>query len=222
MTALTRWEPFRELMTLQDRLNRMFNEPYGSLGPITSQDALTGGAFMPPVDVYEDEHSIRLKMEVPGIDEKDIDIRLENNMLTVRGERKLESETKQENYHRIERNYGSFTRSFSLPSTVNPEDVKANYSWYASPVSAGTIAPRLGRERGGASGCESSSSSLHIWASTLIIWPLPACENPTRDARSLPASLISRLPGSLLRSFLYGNSLGPPDRQSAGGDAACQ
>ena len=128
MPALTRWEPFRDLMTLQDRLNRMFNEPFGSFGPITSQEALTGGAFVPPVDVYEDEHSIRLKMEVPGIDEKDIDIRLENSMLTVRGERKLESETKQENYHRIERSYGNFTRSFSLPTTVNPEDVKASYS----------------------------------------------------------------------------------------------
>ena len=67
MTALTRWEPFRDLITLQDRLNRMFNEPHGSLGAITSQDALTGGVFMPPVDVYEDEHSIRLKMEVPGL-----------------------------------------------------------------------------------------------------------------------------------------------------------
>ena len=128
MPALTRWEPFRELMTLQDRLNRMFNEPFGSLAPFSGQEALTGGAFVPPVDVYEDEHSIGLKMEVPGIDEKDIDIRLENNMLTVGGERKLESETKQENYHRIERSYGSFTRSFSLPTSVNPDDVKASYN----------------------------------------------------------------------------------------------
>jgi HSP20 family protein len=128
MPALTRWEPFRDLMTLQDRLNRMLNEPFGGFGPFSNQEALTGGAFVPPVDVYEDEHSIRLKMEVPGIDEKDIDIRLENNMLTVRGERKLESETKQENYHRMERSYGSFTRSFSLPSSVNPDDVKAGYN----------------------------------------------------------------------------------------------
>jgi HSP20 family protein len=67
-------------------------------------------------------------MEVPGIDEKDIDIRLENNLLTVRGERKLEKETKEENYHRIERSYGSFTRSFSLPNTVNTEEVKADYA----------------------------------------------------------------------------------------------
>jgi len=125
MTAMTRWEPFRDLMTLQDRLNRMFNEPFSG---VTNQESLSAGAFVPPVDVYEDDHGIRLKMEVPGIDEKDIDIRLENSLLTVRGERKLESETKQENYHRIERSYGSFTRSFSLPTSVNPEDVKAAYS----------------------------------------------------------------------------------------------
>src|SRR6266508_4768519 len=125
MTSMTRWEPFRDLMTLQDRLNRMCSEPFSG---VTNQESLSAGAFVPPVDVYEDDHGIRLKMEVPGIDEKDIDIRLENNLLTVRGERKLESETKQENYHRMERSYGSFTRSFSLPNSVNPEDVKAGYS----------------------------------------------------------------------------------------------
>ena len=125
MTAMTRWEPFRDLMTLQDRLNRMFSEPFTG---VTNQESLSAGAFVPPVDVYEDEQGVRLKMEVPGVDENDIDIRLENNLLTVRGERKLESETKQENYHRIERSYGSFTRSFSLPNSVNPEDVKAGYS----------------------------------------------------------------------------------------------
>jgi HSP20 family protein len=125
MTVLTRWEPVRELANLQDRVNRLFND---SFNPVTSQESLAAGSFVPPVDVYEDEQNIRLKMEVPGIDEKDIDIRMENSLLTVRGERKLESETKEENYHRIERRYGSFTRSFTLPNTVNPEDVKASYS----------------------------------------------------------------------------------------------
>jgi HSP20 family protein len=125
MTLLTRWEPLRELAGLQDRMNRIFNETYS---PVTSQESLAAGSFVPAVDVYEDEQGIRLKMEVPGIDEKDVDIRLENNLLTVRGERKLESETKQENYHRIERSYGSFTRSFTLPNSVNPEEVKAGYS----------------------------------------------------------------------------------------------
>jgi HSP20 family protein len=125
MTLLTRWEPVRELANLQDRMYRMFND---SFSPVTSQESLAPGSFVPPVDVYEDEQGIALKMEVPGVEEKDIDIRLENNLLTVHGERKLESETKEENYHRIERRYGTFTRSFTLPNTVNQEEVKASYA----------------------------------------------------------------------------------------------
>jgi HSP20 family protein len=125
MTLLTRWEPIRELASLQERMNRLFND---SFSPVTSQESLAAGSFVPPVDVYEDEQGIRLKVEVPGIDEKDIDIRLENNLLTLRGERKIEKETKEENYHRIERSYGSFTRSFTLPNSVNPDEVKASYS----------------------------------------------------------------------------------------------
>lgn len=125
MTMLTRWEPFRELSTLQERMNRLFNQPMTSL--YGDEESLTAGSFVPPVDVYEDEQSIQLKMEVPGIDEKDIDVRLENNMLTVHGERKFSKETKEENYRRIERRYGSFSRSFTLPSTVSTEDVQAHY-----------------------------------------------------------------------------------------------
>jgi len=106
-------------------MNRLFNN---SFSPVSSQESLVAGSFVPPVDVYEDDKSVRVKMEVPGIDEKDIDVHLENNLLTVRGERKLETETKEENYHRIERSYGSFTRSFTLPNTVNTEDVKASYA----------------------------------------------------------------------------------------------
>ena len=82
---------------------------------------------MPPVDIYEDEHSIQLKLEVPGVDEKDLDIRVENNLLTVSGERKFEKEQKEENFHRVERRYGSFSRSFTLPNTVSTEDIQANY-----------------------------------------------------------------------------------------------
>ena len=81
----------------------------------------------PPVDVYEDEHNITLKIEVPGIDEKDIDVRIENNTLTVHGERKFEKEEKEENFRRVERQYGSFTRSFTLPNTVDAEHVQAHY-----------------------------------------------------------------------------------------------
>src|SRR5436853_3067760 len=124
MTVLTRWEPFREFATLQDRMNRLFRESYG---PESREEALTTSTFAPPVDVYEDEHNITLKIEVPGIDEKDIDVRVENNTLTVHGERKFEKEEKEENYRRVERQYGSFTRNFTLPSTVDPEKVHANY-----------------------------------------------------------------------------------------------
>ena len=123
MTVLTRWEPFREFVTLQDRMNRLFRESY----PEGREEALTTSTFAPPVDVYEDEHSITLKIEVPGIDEKDIDVRLENNTLTVHGERKFEKEEKEENYRRVERQYGSFTRTFTLPNTVDAENVTANY-----------------------------------------------------------------------------------------------
>jgi HSP20 family protein len=127
MTLLTRWEPFRELSTMQDRLNRMnrlFRESYSSEGP---EEALTTTNFAPPVDIYEDEHHITLKLEVPGIDEKDIDVRIEGNALTVHGERKAEKEEKEENFRRIERQYGSFTRSFTLPSSVDLAQVSAHY-----------------------------------------------------------------------------------------------
>jgi HSP20 family protein len=127
MTLLTRWEPFRELSTIQDRMNRMnrlLRESYSSEGP---EEALTTTNFAPPVDIYEDEHNITLKLEVPGIDEKDIDVRIEGNTLTVHGERKIGKEEREENFRRIERQYGSFTRSFTLPSSVDPGQVSANY-----------------------------------------------------------------------------------------------
>jgi HSP20 family protein len=127
MTTLSRWEPFREFSTMQDRMNRMnrlFRESYSPEGP---EDALTTTSFAPPVDIYEDEHTITLKLEVPGIDDKDIDVRIENNTLTVHGERKIEKEEKEENFLRVERQYGSFTRSFTLPSSVDSGQVSADY-----------------------------------------------------------------------------------------------
>ena len=124
MTVLTRLEPFREFSTLQDRINRLFRESYRDDG---RDESLTTSSFAPAVDVYEDEHNVTLKIEVPGIDEKDIDVRLENNTLTVHGERKIEKEEKEENYRRVERQYGSFTRTFTLPTTVDAEKVSANY-----------------------------------------------------------------------------------------------
>src|SRR6516165_10409023 len=103
MTVLTRWDPFREYTTLQDRMNRLFRDSFGE-----REEGLTTSTFAPPVDVYEDEHNVTLKIEVPGIDEKDIDVRIENNVLTVHGERRFEKEEKEENYRRVERQYGSF------------------------------------------------------------------------------------------------------------------
>jgi HSP20 family protein len=124
MTVLTRFEPFREFATLQDRVNRVFRESYSPEG---RDESLTTSSFAPAVDVYEDEHNVTLKIEVPGIDEKDIDVRLENNTLNVHGERKIEKEEKEENYRRVERQYGSFTRTFTLPTTVDSEKVSATY-----------------------------------------------------------------------------------------------
>src|SRR3989449_5959006 len=123
MTVLTRWDPFREFTTLQDRMNRLLRDSFGS----ESQETLASTSFAPAVDIYEDEHTITLKIEVPGIDEKDIDVRIENNTLTVHGERKIEKEEKEENFRRVERQYGSFTRSFTLPSSVDPGQVSAHY-----------------------------------------------------------------------------------------------
>ena len=125
MTILTRWDPLRELATLQNRMNRFVRESYSpSESP---EEALTTTGFAPAVDVYEDEHNVTLKIEVPGIDENDIDVRIENNTLTVHGERKFEKEEKEENFRRVERQYGSFTRSFTLPSSVDPGQVSAHY-----------------------------------------------------------------------------------------------
>src|SRR6266436_5395120 len=122
MTVLTRWDPFREFSTLQDRMNRLFQQSYGD-----REEALTASNFAPAVDVYEDEHNVTLKIEVPGIEEQDIDVRIENNVLTVHGERRIEKEEKEENYRRVERQYGSFTRTFNLPTTVDAEKVSADY-----------------------------------------------------------------------------------------------
>jgi HSP20 family protein len=122
--AITRWDPFRDVLALQNRMNSLFQEYNRNQG---EGEGLTTAAFVPPVDIYEDEHKIVLKLEVPGVKESDLDIQLENNVLTVRGERKFSKEEKEENFHRVERRYGSFYRSFTIPNTVNPEGVQAHY-----------------------------------------------------------------------------------------------
>src|SRR5947209_7130427 len=116
MTMITRIDPFRELASFFEN----FTEP-------TGKDQLTAGTFVPPVDVYEDEQNLVLKLEVPGVNEGDINVSVENNTLTIQGERNFEKEEKEENFHRIERRYGSFMRTFRLPNTVDSEKVEASY-----------------------------------------------------------------------------------------------
>jgi len=129
MTTLTRFVPFRspleDVAVLQSRLNSIFNEFTSPEGTATEGPATV--SFVPPVDIYEDEHQLTLKLEVPGVKQSDLDIRLENQTLTVKGERRFERDEKAENFHRIERRYGSFVRSFTLPLTVDTAAVKAGY-----------------------------------------------------------------------------------------------
>jgi HSP20 family protein len=119
--AISRWYPIREVASLQDRVNSLFQDYAGDSGTVTA------AAFAPAVDVFENGEKVVLKLDLPGIKEEDLDIRVENQTLSVRGERKFEKEEKEENFHRIERRYGSFFRSFSLPTTVDTENVEATY-----------------------------------------------------------------------------------------------
>ncbi len=121
--AIIRWDPFRDLYTIRDKMNRLFEDAV-SRG---EDKDLVSSAWSPAVDIYENEDEIILSAEVPGIDEKDVEISLENNTLTLKGERKFEKETKEENYHRIERSYGSFFRSFTLPTTIDQDKVHAEH-----------------------------------------------------------------------------------------------
>jgi HSP20 family protein len=122
MNTIDRWGPFRNLSTLQEQVNRLFETSYRGRG---DNSALT--TWAPAVDIYETENELVLKADLPDVDEKDLDIQIENNMLTIRGERKFDHEVKEDNYLRIERTYGAFSRSFSLPNTVNAEAIKAEY-----------------------------------------------------------------------------------------------
>ena len=125
--TVTRFVPFRsglnDVAVLQNRLNSIFHD--FARPEEGSSETLSAGNFVPAVDVYEDAQKVMLKLEVPGIRREDLDIRVEGRTLTVKGERKFETEEKEENFHRIERRYGSFVRSFTLPATVDTENVQA-------------------------------------------------------------------------------------------------
>jgi HSP20 family protein len=122
MTTIARFEPVRGFATLQDQVNRLFSESFRTH---SEESALT--AWAPAVDIYETPNELVVKADLPDVNEKDIDIRIENNLLTIRGERKVEKSVSEENFLRVERTYGSFSRSFSLPNTVNAEAIGADY-----------------------------------------------------------------------------------------------
>ena len=124
--AIVRWEPLRDLVTIQDRMNRIFQDAFRG-APGSEEDWALGGSWAPPVDIYEQEGNLVLKAELPGIDPKNVDVRVENNVLTLQGERKFESEVKREEYHRVERAYGTFSRSFTLPNVVDTGSIKAEF-----------------------------------------------------------------------------------------------
>jgi len=125
--TMVRWQPFPNRVSIQDRMNRIFDDAlHGQRGADEDEWAL-GGAWAPAVDIYEQGDNIVLKAELPGIEAKDVDIRVENNVLTLRGERKFESEVRREDCHRVERAYGTFSRSFTLPNVVDTEKIKADY-----------------------------------------------------------------------------------------------
>ena len=123
MQTISRLDPFRGLNSLQDQVNRLFDETF-SRGRSAESEM---GTWAPAVDIYETEQELVLKADLPEVNQQEIDIRIENNMLTIRGERKFHNEVSQDNYLRIERTYGPFTRSFSLPNAINTEAIKADY-----------------------------------------------------------------------------------------------
>jgi HSP20 family protein len=121
---IIRWTPFRDLVTVREKMNDIFEEAFTSRG---EEKDMVASTWTPSVDIYENENELVLSAEAPGIEDKDIEIKIENNTLSIQGERKIEKETKEENYHRIERSYGSFYRSFTLPTNINQDNIKAEY-----------------------------------------------------------------------------------------------
>ena len=122
MRLVTRWQPVHGLTSLQDQVNRVFHDAFDRTGEDASLSA-----WAPSVDIYETEHELVVKADLPDIDPKDLDIRVENNILTIQGERKFEKQVNEDKYLRVERSYGSFARSFTLANTVNADAIKAEY-----------------------------------------------------------------------------------------------
>jgi len=122
--AIVRWEPLRDLMTTQREFDRLFREAFS---PVLGDSEASTRTWAPPVDIFEDGDNLVLKAEVPGVNPDDVEIRVQDNTLYLKGERKFEKEVKEQNYHRVERSYGTFTRTFSLPNSVDSDKVSASY-----------------------------------------------------------------------------------------------
>jgi HSP20 family protein len=123
--AIVRYDPFRDLRTLQEEVNRLFST---NMTRAFGDEGIARGAWAPSVDIYENKDQIVLEAELPGMKQEDFDLSIENNVITLRGERRFEKTEETDNYHRVERSYGAFTRSFTLPQTVSAEGAKAEYN----------------------------------------------------------------------------------------------
>ncbi len=122
--AIVRWEPLSDLLTTQDRFDRLLN---GTFSQFFSDEGVSARAWAPAVDIYESDDNLVLKAELPGVDPKDVELRVEDSTLYLKGQRRFEREVKEENYHRLEGSYGSFSRTFTLPSSIDADRVKAEY-----------------------------------------------------------------------------------------------
>jgi HSP20 family protein len=153
MTVLTRWQPFREITSLQERVNQLlFNDVFSEIASL-DRSSLTSFSVAPRTDVYEEDDRILLEMEMPGMREEDVHLTLEGNTLSIRGERKIENDRKPGRYERVERYYGSFSRTFTLPATVDPDSVEAKYEHgilHVSMAKKANARPRQIKVNGGA------------------------------------------------------------------------
>ncbi len=122
--ALIKWSPVRELLSIQDSMNKLLEDTLGTPG---SGERFFGRGFEPLVDIYEDKDKIELSIELPGMEQKDVKVNIEDDTLSIKGEKRFENEEKKDNYHRVERYYGSFSRTFSLPKTVDQNKIKATF-----------------------------------------------------------------------------------------------
>ncbi len=122
---IVKYDPFREFLGLQDEMNRLFK---GVVPAAANREDMLGGAWAPKVDIFENKDNLVLEAELPGMTRDDFELSFENNVITLKGERKFEKKTENDNYHRVERSYGAFTRSFTLPHTVTPEGAKAEFN----------------------------------------------------------------------------------------------